>query len=215
MTELKCKKAVYRRWKQGWTAKEECKNIAWPCSDGVRKAKTQMELRLSRDVTGNKVSFCLCINHKRLSKEKVGLFLNGVSDLVTADTGVAEALSAAFSSVFIKKVSQATVLRGVVQGGELPAVSEDEGRDRLRDLSPDKLMRPDGLHPRVLKELADVLKRPLSNIFERSQRARKVPDDWRKANVAPKFKKGQKNNLGNYRLVGLTFVPGKLVTDIN
>ncbi|NXW45597.1 INVS protein, partial [Nyctiprogne leucopyga] len=69
MTELKCKNAVYKRWKQGWPAKEEFKNVVWACRDGVRKAKTQMELRLARDVTGNKVSFCLYINSKRLSKE--------------------------------------------------------------------------------------------------------------------------------------------------
>lgn len=126
MTELKCKKAVYRRWKQGWAAKEEFKNIVWSGRDGVRRAKTQMELRLARDITGNKVSFCPYINSKRLSKENVGLLLNGVSDLVTTDTGVAEVLSASFSSVFTKKVSQASVLRELVQGeGELPAVNED------------------------------------------------------------------------------------------
>lgn len=126
MTELKCKKAVYRRWKQGRAAKEERKSIAWACRDGVRKAKTQMELRLSRDVTGNKVSFCLYVNSKRLSKENAGLLLNGASDLVTTDAGVAEVRNATFSSVFTKKVSQASVLREMVQGGgELPAVNED------------------------------------------------------------------------------------------
>lgn len=85
-----------------------------------------MELRLSRYVTGNKVSFCLYVSSKRLSKENVGLLLNGASDLVTTDAGMAEVLNAAFSSVFTKKVSQASVLGEVVQGGgELPAVSED------------------------------------------------------------------------------------------
>lgn len=115
--------AVYRRWKQQQAAKEEFKNIAWACRGGVRKAKTQMELRLARDVTGNKVSFCLYINSKRLNKESVGLLVNGVSDLVTTDTDVAEVFNAAFSSVFTKKVSQASVLRE--EGGELPAMSED------------------------------------------------------------------------------------------
>ncbi|PKU35296.1 hypothetical protein llap_14400 [Limosa lapponica baueri] len=31
-----------------------------------------------------------------------------------------------------------------------------------------------------------------------------VPEDWRKANVTPVFKKGKKEDLGNYRLVSLT-----------
>lgn len=84
----------------------------------------------------------------------------------------------------------------------------------MRELSPDKSMGPDGLHPRVPRELTDVLKRPLSNIFEKSQRPGKVPNEWRKANVAPNFEKGQKNNLGNCRLVGFTLFPRKLVTDV-
>lgn len=78
-------------------------------------------------------------------------------------------LSAAFSSDFTKKVSQTSVLRQVIQGGgELPA-SENQVRDCMRELSPDKSMAPNGLQPRVLRELPHVLRRPLSNIFERSQ----------------------------------------------
>lgn len=155
----------------GWSRDglQRCENIVWPCRDGVRKAKTQMEWRLSRDVTSNKVSFCHYIDSKRLSKENVGLLLNNASDLVTTDTGLAVELSAAFSSVFTKKVSQTSVLRQVIQGGgELPA-SENQVRDCMRELSPDKSMAPNGLQPRVLRELPHVLRRPLSNIFERSQ----------------------------------------------
>lgn len=154
---------------QGWAAKEECENIVWPCRDGVRKAKTQMESRLSRDVTGNKVSFCHYIDSKTLSKENVGLLLNRASDLVTTGTGSAVELSAAFSSVFTKKVSQASVLRGVIQGGGELLAAEDQVRDRLRELSPDKSMAPGELQPGVLRGLPDVLRRSLSIIFERSQ----------------------------------------------
>lgn len=47
-------------------------------------------------------------------------------NLVTTDTGVAGVLNAFSSSVFQKKVSQASLLRELVQGGgELPAVNED------------------------------------------------------------------------------------------
>jgi len=36
-----------------------------------------------------------------------------------------------------------------------------------------------------------------------------VPEDWRKASVIPVFKKGKKEDPGNYRLVSLTSIPGK------
>jgi len=52
-------------------------------------------------------------------------------------------------------------------------------------------MGPDRMHPRVLREVADVIAEPLFTIFERSCRTGEVPEDWRKVNVTPVFKKGQ------------------------
>ncbi|GAB0205620.1 mitochondrial enolase superfamily member 1 [Grus japonensis] len=75
-------------------------------------------------------------------------------------------------------------------------------------------MGPDGLHPQVLRELADVIARPLSIIFERSWKTGEVPEDWRKANVTPVFKKSKKEDPGNYRLVSLTSIPGTVLEQL-
>jgi len=66
----------------------------------------------------------------------------------------------------------------------------------------------------VLRELGDVIAKPLSTIFERSWRTGEMPEDWRKANVTPVFKKHKKEDLGNYRPLSLTSIPGKMMEQL-
>ncbi|PKU33632.1 rna-directed dna polymerase from mobile element jockey-like [Limosa lapponica baueri] len=49
---------------------------------------------------------------------------------------------------------------------------------------------------------------------EGEEQTEEVPVDWRLANVMPIYKKGQKDNLGTYRPVSLTSVPGKVMEQI-
>jgi len=76
MRELQCKKSNVKG-KQGHVIKEEFGNFPRACRDGVKKAKDQLQLRLSRNVKGNKKSSYEQISSKRLNKENVSPLLNG------------------------------------------------------------------------------------------------------------------------------------------
>ncbi|KAJ7410645.1 RNA-directed DNA polymerase from mobile element jockey-like protein [Pitangus sulphuratus] len=66
------------------------------------------------------------------------------------------------------------------------------------------------MHPKLLRELADTIVRLLMIIFESSWQSGEVPEDWKKANVIPIFRKGKTEDPGNYWLFSLTLVPRKV-----
>ncbi|PKU35582.1 glycerol kinase [Limosa lapponica baueri] len=172
LEKLKWKKEVDRMWKKGLATWEEYRNIVRVCRDATRKAKAHLELNLQRDVKDNEKGFFKCNSSKRKTRENVGPLLNGVGALVTEDTEKAELLNAAFASVFTAKAnpqeSQTLEVReNIWRKEDFPLVEQDWVKDHLGKLKTHTSMGPNGMHPRELRELSDVIAKPLFISFER------------------------------------------------
>ncbi|XP_057310035.1 uncharacterized protein LOC130648032 [Hydractinia symbiolongicarpus] len=90
-------------------------------------------------------------------------------------------------------------------------ITEKMVYDKLCNLNISKSPGPDNMHPRVLKELADVLTPAITEIFNNSLRSATVPENWKYANISAIFKKGDKNLPTNYRPVSLTSILCKIL----
>jgi len=75
-----------------------------------------------------------------------------------------------------------------------------------RSLNHNKASGPDKIHPRVLKEKADVISSPLIVIFYKSLREGRLPTGWKIGNITPIRKKDSRSSAGNYRPVSLTTI---------
>ena len=77
-----------------------------------------------------------------------------------------------------------------------------------------KAVGPDCIPNIILKTCAEEIAPGLTKIFDVSIRTGTLPEDWRNANVAPIFKKGNRLLAENYRPVSLTSVTCKLLEHI-
>ena len=131
------------------------------------------------------------------------------------DLDKAETLNTQFTSVFTHtKYESVPLLERKVPIMNEIKVTVSGVTKLLKNINPSKACGPDGLHPHVLKELANEISPVFSHIFRQSLNQGKIPSDWSLANICPLFKKGDRAQACNYRPVSLTSIPCKLLEHI-
>ena len=83
-------------------------------------------------------------------------------------------------------------------------IDVDEVYRVLCRIDPSKACGPDEMPGWLLREGAPWLAKPITKLFSMSLQLGSLPRDWRRANVAPMFKRGNKHSPSNYRPVSLT-----------
>ncbi|CAB4043417.1 Hypothetical predicted protein, partial [Paramuricea clavata] len=81
----------------------------------------------------------------------------------------------------------------------------------LKAINPSKASGPDQIPGRILKECANEIAPSLTQIINLSLRIGMLPKEWKWANVVPVFKRGDVENVTNYRPISLLSVVEKVV----
>ena len=162
------------------------------------------------------------IKHQRSSNCGVAP-LKVEGQLVTDPTAKAETLNRQFQSVFSEgrhytdeEFSAKCKMTGNPPDNILSDIEvKEEGiKKLLAKLNPHKAVGPDKISPRILRDLAEEIAPILTIIYQSSLNTGHVPSDWRNANVAPIFKKGEHYDPANYRPVSLTSIPCKILEHV-
>ena len=74
-------------------------------------------------------------------------------------------------------------------------ITEDMVKKKLSALRQDKAGGADNLLPRLLMQIQNEISHPLWILFQKSLQEGAVPEDWKRANVTPIFKKGNRGLL--------------------
>ena len=82
-------------------------------------------------------------------------------------------------------------------------ISERFTLAQLRGLKTGKAAGLDNNPPRLLRDSADIVAKPLTTIINVSLSQGLVPTDWKGARVLPLFKKGKTDDMDNYRPISI------------
>ena len=152
------------------------------------------------------------MRQKTTIREAIPALIKPNGMLTDTDDEKAEVLSNLLASVFTDEPP------GNWEISPPPTASIDDNleltmndiREELNRLDTSKSPGPDGIHPRVLFELRELILKPLLIIFQTSWETNKLPEYWKLANISVIFKKCNKSMADNYRPISLTSICCKL-----
>ncbi|MEW8546207.1 MAG: reverse transcriptase family protein, partial [Candidatus Thiodiazotropha sp.] len=185
----------------------------------IRDAKHKYNDKLANDLKDN------TLNSKSWYKISANL-LNPNTDtqtipylevddmLAETNTEITEALNNYFTEQATIDDSYATLPNFVTPDHpflESIYISDEDVKDSISLLKPNKAPGPDTISPKLIKEGANQLIVPLRKLFNKSLRLKQFPYLWKDANVIPVHKKDSLTKPCNYRPISLLSYLGKLM----
>ena len=177
----------------------------------VRKKKRNHERDIAKDAKTCPKKFWAYCSSKTRTRSGVSPLLRDPADsssTVHSDAEKSEVLQDQYCGVFTNEGDDELPAFTQRCDTDMPhiVIDPEKVRKKLKCINTSKSAGPDGLHPRLIKECADVIAEPLAKLYQASIDSGSVPDAWKQSVVSPIFKKGARNLAANYRPVSLTAI---------
>ncbi|CAM1329914.1 Uncharacterised protein r2_g3902 [Pycnogonum litorale] len=194
LNTVRTKHKMYRRWLQTKSGQDyeayiKSRNKA---IKACRKAKKKLEETVAAQAKSNPKSFWSYVKAKTKSRTGIADLKRSDGSKTTTDKEKADLLNTFLQSVFtIEKDGDLPEMPKYSYDTELNnmEIQVETVQKQLASLKESKAPGPDGISPRILSKLSDVLALPITIIFKKSMEEGKIPDEWRTANVTPILKK--------------------------
>lgn len=182
-----------------------------------KKAVKDHEKEIAKNAKLNPKAFYAYAKSKMNTKEGIADLVDVDGNVAATDADKANVLNKFFCGVFTTEdLNNIPELEKKCVNSDLNDINIETSKilKLLKTLDISKSSGPDGMHPKVLRELSDVIAEPLADVFRKSLKEGTLPHQWKVANVTPLFKKGDKSKAGNYRPVSLTSIPCKIMEKV-
>ena len=187
----------------------------------LRSLLPKFEKSLAKEAKTNPKKIWKYINSKSKIRTGIGDINIDPSDekslTTNNDEEKAQIFADYFSDVFTREPQGDIPHLGKKVAKEAMKEMKIEKKDIVKEtqkLKPNKSPGPDGIHPKLIRNLGETIAEPLALIFNKSLELKCIPDQWKQAKICAIYKKGNKKLASNYRPVSLTAIICKLMESI-
>ena len=217
---LKLVRQKQKAWKQHRSSRsaetwDEVKKMTKLLKKRVQKAKLNFERKLAKNAKQNPKAFYAYIGTKRSNRTGVGPLQDNAGNIISDDAAQAQMLNEYYGTVFEPEILPAPspACNSPVAIDQIE-INQIVVKDEIRKLKRHSAPGPDGIENVVLIEACEEIALPLVLLFKKSLQYSSVPQDWRRANVTPVFKSGNKKLVSNYRPISLTSTISKIMESL-
>ena len=156
---------------------KKARNQAWW---ETRKAVKNYEKEIAANMKNNPKLFWKYVNSKLKIRQPLSDLTKPDGKLTTTEEEKAEVQNNFFSSVFTKEdtqnIPEPEMKNNISRLNDIH-ITETDLTKYIQRLKPNKSPGPDGIHPRILKELATAIAKPLCMLFQTSLNEGSLPGD--------------------------------------